>query len=317
MVIVTTTYSQQLASQCVTGNVCYSVNIPENSASSGDGDIFFQISGPSDFQYIALGQGTQMAGANIFIIYADESGTNVTLSPRLGKGNREPDADDSGQATLLSGSGIANGKMTANVRCSKCTSWTGGEMDLTSANSQWIWAVKSGSSVNSNSVSTHLSQHEGQGSFNLDLTKARGGSSVNPFVESQTTTTGATPSSVAESPSDSSSGGAGTSSGGSSGGAADYAQIAQNYAKRNKAVIAHGVVMGLSFALLFPLGAILIRLLSFSGLVWFHAGLQVLALALAIAGMGLGIYIVSEFRDYFRVLCVFTRLEKRVFQGVS
>lgn len=194
-------------------------------------------------------------------------------------------------------------------------------MDITSANSQWIWAVKSGSSVNSNSVSTHLSQHEGQGSFKLDLTKARGGNSVNPFAESQTATTGATPSSVAESPSGSSSGsssgGAGASSGGSSGGAADYSRIAQQFAKRDKCVIAHGVVMGLSFALLFPLGAILIRLLSFSGLVWFHAGLQILALALAIAGMGLGIYIVSEFRNNFRLLRVFTSLAKHIFRRIS
>ena len=63
--LVTSSYSAQLASHCVTGNVCYSVNVPETSASSGNGDIFFQISGPSDLQYIALGQGgqgTQMAG---------------------------------------------------------------------------------------------------------------------------------------------------------------------------------------------------------------------------------------------------------------
>lgn len=220
MHLATSSYSAQLASHCVTGDVCYSVNVPETSASSGNGDIFFQISGPSELQYIALGQagqGAQMAGvrsfrslfvplgsrlgpttgsgstlpspaawchaavviytanansvslqANIFIVFADASGSNVTLSPRyadlgdlqsfslimskynshywkyyqqwlsisialphvkalgtviltserrLGTGNREPGVDDSSQATLLSGSGISDGKMTANVRC--------------------------------------------------------------------------------------------------------------------------------------------------------------------------------------------------------
>ena len=58
-----------------------------------------------------------MSGANIFVVYADSTGSNVTLSPRLGQGNRQPQADNSAQVSLLDGSGIANGKMTANVRC--------------------------------------------------------------------------------------------------------------------------------------------------------------------------------------------------------
>lgn len=58
-----------------------------------------------------------MTGANIFIIYADSSGKNVTLSPRLGKGNFQPQMDTDAKVTLLDGTGIANGVMTANVRC--------------------------------------------------------------------------------------------------------------------------------------------------------------------------------------------------------
>ena len=163
-------------------------------------------------------------------------------------------------------------------------------MDFTSSSSQWIWAVKSGSAVKSDSASTHLSRHDGQGSFKLDLTQARGGDSVNPFVAAGSTTTGASgssPSSTAGSSSDSSSGSSSSSSSSSSSGeTVDYAQIAKQFAKRNKAVIAHGVIMGLAFALLFPSGAIMIRLLSFTGLVWVHAGVQMIAYALAIAGMG-------------------------------
>lgn len=58
-----------------------------------------------------------MAGANIFVIYSDASGKNVTLSPRLGKGYVQPLYDTDAKVTLLGGSGIANGMMTANVRC--------------------------------------------------------------------------------------------------------------------------------------------------------------------------------------------------------
>ena len=64
-----------------------------------------------------------MSGSNMFIIYADSSGSNVTLSPRLGKGEVMPDYDKDAQVTLLDGSGIANGKMTANVRCKKRRPW--------------------------------------------------------------------------------------------------------------------------------------------------------------------------------------------------
>ena len=114
----TATFAQaQLANYSPTDNVRYSVNIPASSASSGSGDIYFQIQAPSTYQWVGLGQGTQMKGANIFIIYSDESNNNVTLSPRLGKGEFEPEYSSAANVTLLAGSGIANGTMTANVRC--------------------------------------------------------------------------------------------------------------------------------------------------------------------------------------------------------
>ena len=60
-----------------------------------------------------------MRNSNLFIIYADDTGTNVTLSPRLGVGEVEPNFNPDAKVSLLEGSGIANGVMTANVRC-KC-----------------------------------------------------------------------------------------------------------------------------------------------------------------------------------------------------
>lgn len=70
-------------------------------------------------QWIGLGQGgaNQMRNSNIFIIYADSTGSNVTLSPRLGTGEVEPKFNSGAQVSLVEGSGIANGVMTANVRC--------------------------------------------------------------------------------------------------------------------------------------------------------------------------------------------------------
>ena len=74
---------------------------------------------------------------------------------------------------------------------------------------------------------------------------------------------------------------------------------------RHRAVITHGTVMGFAFAFLFPVGAILIRVSSFRGLIWVHAAIQSLAYALALAGLGLGIYIAvypdSQVCQLFRI----------------
>lgn len=72
--------------------------------------------------WIGLGQGSQMKGSNIFMIYANAAGDNVTLSPRLGVGEQQPASDTTADVTLLSGSGICNNMMTANIKCIPPTS---------------------------------------------------------------------------------------------------------------------------------------------------------------------------------------------------
>lgn len=57
-----------------------------------------------------------MKGANIFI-YANAAGTNVTLSPRMGAEEIAPKQGSTADVKLLSRSGISNGMMTANVKC--------------------------------------------------------------------------------------------------------------------------------------------------------------------------------------------------------
>lgn len=104
--------------QAESGNLCYRASVPDSTVSSGSGDVYFQIQGPASKRWIGLGQGSRMAGANIFVIYANADGTNVTLSPRDGRGHFQPEFNNGIQAALLEGSGIADGRMTANVRCS-------------------------------------------------------------------------------------------------------------------------------------------------------------------------------------------------------
>lgn len=59
----------------------------------------------------------QMAGANYFVVYGNAAADNVTLSPRLSGGHSMPTYNAAAKVTLLDGSGISNGTMTANIKC--------------------------------------------------------------------------------------------------------------------------------------------------------------------------------------------------------
>lgn len=106
----------QTVQKC-TGNACFSINIPDATASSGSGDVYMQITAPTTYTWVGFGQGSQMSGSNMFILYTDASGTNVTLSPRLGTGHVMPNYNSAADITLLDGTGVSNGMMTANFRC--------------------------------------------------------------------------------------------------------------------------------------------------------------------------------------------------------
>ncbi|KAF2834501.1 iron reductase domain protein [Patellaria atrata CBS 101060] len=185
------TYAQ-IARICPDTDVCYSLNIPDATASSGSGDVYFQISSPTTNSWVALGQGTSMSGANIFVIYTSADGNNVTISPRLGRGHSEPNFNSDAQITLLEGSGVSNGIMTANILCSNCESWSGGDTDFSGDSGSFIWAQRPGDPLNSDDQSESISRHDDHGTFQFRFSSATGGDSVNPFRESSGSGTSST-----------------------------------------------------------------------------------------------------------------------------
>jgi hypothetical protein len=148
-------------------------------------------------------------------------------------------------------------------------------MSLTDASSAWIYAYKSGSPILSDDVMAPIKFHDKYGDLKVDLNKAKGGSSSNPFL----TTSGMAATPV-------------TTSGGTSSGSDEKNGPSQVVLKRYK--LAHGVLMGVPAVILFPLGAISMRLFSFPGLVYLHAGIQMLGLCLVIAGFGIGVWFAKE-----------------------
>lgn len=185
-------------------------------------------------------------------------------------------------------------------------------MDIASAESPWVWATKSGSAIGSDDPDADIVQHDSNGEFTFDLTEARGGNSVNPFVENTAASPsaasgGSSPSSPASTSSEngddsntgnteagSSSGGSGSpsySAGGSDEGASSGSSETKPSSTRRNALIAHGVLMSLTFVIFFPLGAILLRVLALDNIIRLHARFQAFAYIVALAGMGLGIYL--------------------------
>ncbi|KAK0312588.1 hypothetical protein LTR01_002247 [Friedmanniomyces endolithicus] len=269
-------------------DVCYLLSIPNSTASSGAGDIYFQLSAPTSYQWVALGQGSLMAGSNIFVMYTSADGKNVTVSPRLGLGYRQPLHDTAAHITVLEGSGVSDGVMTANVRCSNCDSWSGGGMNFAGTSSHWIHAYKRGAPLNSDNLAQNVQQHDQSDSFIWDLTQARGGAVANPSV-------GSASSAVCPAPSTTASGGPSSSPpGGGATGSSSSANVdfyALSYSKKQRMLNAHAVFACIAFVALLPMGAVVVRVAGFKMLVWIHVAIEALALVSYGVAVGLGLYL--------------------------
>ena len=216
-----------------------------------------------------------MAGANIFVIYSDGNG-NVTLSPRHGEGEFEPEHDNTANVTLLEGSGIHKGKMVANVLCSNCHRWNGGSTDFSSSAGDWIHASRPGDPLDSADVDEEIEQHDDHGAFTWAYTSAQGGQDVNPFVSTSHST------GVSETP---------PTFSGSNDSATDDDDDMDNDEASDVMLKAHGTLASIVFLVLFPLGAMIVRIPGLNLPLWVHAGVQIFTYCCYIAAAGLGIFI--------------------------
>ena len=298
-----TTVRSQLAS-AQGDDYALSVNIPQDTASGSSKSIFMQISAPSGVEWVGIGQGSQMAGANMMLVYAASS-SNVTVSPRSSSGESQPDFDSSAQVTVLEGSGVnSDGSFVANIRCDTCLSWSGGSMDPTDTSSDWIWAYKSGSALDSEDTSENLDMHSSMGSFHLNLKEGTGGSSQNPFVAAA-----AASGSPSASASATGTGAQPSATGGVSAPAATnaphYGGSSTSGGNVDSIRTAHAVIMSLIFLVMFPLAALTLYLPYEQRVRYVHAPLQVLSLILLIVGLATGVVLgnkVDELDGYHQVI---------------
>ncbi|RHZ48871.1 hypothetical protein CDV55_102007 [Aspergillus turcosus] len=235
-------------------NYTFAVNIPENSS-----DVYFHLSGPTSYSWVAVGTGAKMKNSLMILLYSDASGKNVTVSPRLATGETEPVYASSLAVDLLPGTGIANGFMTVNGRCSNCTKWDTGSLDLQSASQPWIFALGPHSGANvllrSDSKTASIELHSKYGQFSMDMIRATGGSGGLP--DSYTSSIG---SSLVDVSNDS-----------------------------NWPAVIHAVALCGAFILLMPTGVVLLRVAP--GSVRWHWVNQTVASVIAIIGVMIGFWL--------------------------
>ncbi|PYH47557.1 cytochrome and DOMON domain-containing protein [Aspergillus saccharolyticus JOP 1030-1] len=250
-------------------DVSYSIDVPQNTSSTGSGPIYLQLRAPPGVKWFALGQGSQMTDGNLFIIYSAPD-NNVTLSPRRATGHIQPQYDPSIQAYLEEGSGIHDGIMTANIRCDNCTTLADGKSAVQKSTS-WSWALTYGPPLLSSNVSETLYQHDWHGSFTLDLTKNAGSNFSNPYYVPLRVSSHLSPYSNPQ-------------------------QVSDTLLHKKR--IAHGVMTSVAFVLLFPNFALLLYIVpSRRTVAWIHAPLQAFAVLLALAGFGVGVSVSKDLQE--------------------
>ncbi|KAL7799021.1 hypothetical protein V8C37DRAFT_366290 [Trichoderma ceciliae] len=240
------------------GSLAFAFTVPDN----GNTDVYFSLRVSTDRSWGAIGLGSDdMPGALYLILYRSKNNQdNVTFSPRLAYGNYEPKYYPDLKFEAISGTGVKGGYMTFNAVCSEhCRSWPAGGtskgyIDVSSPNQQAIYALGPKESFSDDELDANLKMHSEHGTFTIDMKRTQGRADL-PVL---------TKDSVSE----------GTTLNSRSTGDFDW-----------KAAT-HAAFMVFSFMLLFPLGAVLIRMEKWAK---FHKFNQTFALALVLAGLVFGI----------------------------
>ncbi|KAF2007154.1 iron reductase domain protein [Amniculicola lignicola CBS 123094] len=246
------------------GNLTFSLN-----AEKSTGDVFFHITAPESYQWVSVGTGEEMRGSVMWVIYkSSEKMVKLTFSPRLSDGKSEPSYSSSISCSMVDSDSSQNGIITidskryysANVYCLKVTSLGhgGGRLDLANAKQPFLYAFgPTNKPISSKSLTAGIRRHESYGDFWVDMTKATSNSAEVLSGEALTTAINAGAEEGAESDGD-------------------------------KAGPTHAVLMLGSFALLFPLGAVLLRYFESVKIHWL---VQLVGMLTTVVGTGVGLYL--------------------------
>jgi hypothetical protein len=268
------------------------------------GDVYMRLSGPALYQWVGVGTGSEMKGSVMFILYqnADRSSesscsstatddthrlikSGVTLSPRLSEGHSEPSFNDKIDCILENNTTYHgsvdhtndNRYYSADIRCKNITALGGGngQLDLNNARQPFIYAWGPiGDSIATSSKSASIKRHQAYGNFWMDMTKATTSTSEDIAMPADTSLVSMT-------------------------NAGDEGQAESD---GDTVGPTHAAITLVAFAIIFPLGAILLRFLDS---VKAHYIVQTIGALAAIAGVVVGIYLSKMYNHVccFKNIC--------------
>lgn len=285
----------------VTGFV-FTVNAVQNT-----GDLYIHMHGPWDRAWIGCGIGTRMDDSLMMISYASANGTGVTTSPRFATGHSEPSwisndyiekiYDDTYAPNANTVKRKGYGNMIAHFICRNCSSIA--NLDFTSTEQPFIWAMGPVRTMMDDSQDAPLLRHEIYGRFTMDMTKATSNDTGRvPAPNLWTEDAVAADNTFGKQ------------------WASDAFDVHHD---SDRAVPAHAAMMIIAFVFVFPLGAIVLRVMKS---VMLHLIAQLVGCVFVVAGFGTAVWIsteynrVSSFSIYTHEIFHLTILQSKHFQDI-
>jgi hypothetical protein len=197
--VVTTVYSQ--TKFCSQEGICAAFNIPSVSLSSGQPDLLITLQAPSSAKWFAIGFGSEMAGSLMLVAWPYNQEVIVssrlaqyvpfTIDRLIGRGHSLPPVYPGPQITLLS-QNVTKELTTVQLKCSDCTVWSTGSLDIQLTSANLIYAYSGTAPSNPSSPGSPFLQHDDHGNFNLNLKSAITSSNTAPVIAGQQKSTGST-----------------------------------------------------------------------------------------------------------------------------
>lgn len=259
------------AAYFVNDGYVFALNVAEN------GDVYFHMNAPASHSWMGIGFGGTMSNTRMIVTYMAADGHHLINSCRTSYGHSEPVHDPDCIIEGVSNDTYApfhntlspDGILISHAVCRNCSTWATGSIDVHNPKQPFIYALGPNDTLKSDSLNANMRVHSLYGGFTLDMTVATNYSGWYGRVPA---------------PQD-----PGLQTGHGFWAFANYFS-SDPYgigSLADWAPGAHAAFMCIAFLLIFPLGAISLRLVRRAR---FHASMQLVGLAFVLIGFGMGVY---------------------------
>ena len=175
---------------CSPEGICIALTIPGVQGGADGPDLFATIKAPAAHKWFAIGFGQVMKDSLMLVSWPWQD--KVVVSPRLAqylsdpllrsrlgfcwwrlifRGNFLPPPYTGPQVTVLN-STVTSTDTTVELKCSNCTVWTTGKLDIQSTNANFIYAYSTTAPLQLANVNSVFQKHNDNGNFQLNLKNA-------------------------------------------------------------------------------------------------------------------------------------------------